>query len=48
MNWTTTNKTTGATVEEVATHEDVYCDSLCELFRNVTGLENRMPRVIFG
>jgi hypothetical protein len=38
----------GTTIKEVARHEDVYCDSLCELFRDVTGLETRMPRVIFG
>jgi hypothetical protein len=38
----------GMTVKEVATHEDIYNDMLCELFRNVTGLETRMPRVIFG
>jgi hypothetical protein len=38
----------GTTIKEASRHEDVYCDSLCELFRNVTGLETRMPRVVFG
>ena len=37
----------GTTIKEASRHEDVYCDSLCELFRNVTGLETRMPRIIF-
>ena len=31
----------------VSTHEDIYCDGLTELFRHVTGMETRMPR-IFG
>lgn len=35
-------------MKEIATHEDVYCDCLCELFRDVTGLETRMPNIIFG
>jgi len=38
----------GVKIKEASRHEDVYCDSLCELFRDVTGLETRMPRVIFG
>jgi hypothetical protein len=38
----------GTKIKEAARHEDIYCDGLAELFRNVTGLENRMPRVIFG
>ena len=33
-------------ITEVRTFEDVYCDQLEELFREVTGLETRMPRII--
>lgn len=27
-------------------HDDIYCDMLAGLFRDVTGLETRMPRLI--
>lgn len=32
----------------VKAYEDVYCDQLRELFTSVTGLETRMPRLIFN
>ena len=38
----------GNTVKEIAKHDDIYNDMLTELFRYVTGLETRMPRVVFG
>jgi hypothetical protein len=37
----------GVTVKEVSKHEDIYADMLGELFRDVTGLETRMPVVHF-
>ena len=33
--------------EEVKLFEGVYCDMLCSLFTEVTGLETRMPRIFF-
>lgn len=33
-------------ISEVRVFEDVFCDQLEELFREVTGLETRMPRII--
>ena len=33
-------------ITEVRTFEDVYCDQLEEIFREVTGLETRMPRIV--
>ena len=33
--------------EEVKRFEGVYCDMLCSLFTEVTGLETRMPKVFF-
>lgn len=34
----------GLKITTVSTHEDIYNDQLCELFRRETGLETRMPR----
>ena len=33
-------------IEVVAEYEDIYCDQLAEIFREVTGLETRMPKII--
>lgn len=30
----------------VSEHSEVYSDNLCELFRDITGLETRMPRIV--
>lgn len=32
--------------KDIKVYHDVWCDQLEELFREVTGLETRMPRVI--
>jgi hypothetical protein len=37
----------GVAVKEISKHEDIYSDMLGELFRDVTGLETRMPTVHF-
>ena len=33
-------------IKEIAAFEDIYCDQLEEIFREVTGLKTRMPRII--
>jgi len=33
--------------KEIKRVEGVYCDMLCSIFTDVTGLETRMPRIIF-
>lgn len=35
----------GMKVTEVTMVEDVYCENLAEIFRDITGLETRMPRI---
>ncbi len=35
----------GMKVTDVSMHEDIYNDSLLDLFRRETGLETRMPRL---
>jgi hypothetical protein len=30
----------------ISVHDDVYAEDLPELFRQVTGLETRMPRIV--
>lgn len=32
-------------LREIKRYEGVYCDTLCSLFTEVTGLETRLPRV---
>ena len=44
---TKTFKYTPAKEKDIKVFEDVYCDQLEELFRDVTGLETRMPRIIW-
>lgn len=34
-------------IPEVKRVEGVYCDMLCPIFTEVTGLETRMPRIFF-
>lgn len=36
-----------AVEKEVKQVEGVYCDMLCPIFTEVTGLETRMPRIFF-
>lgn len=36
------------TYKEVSTHEGIYNTDLAPLFRDVTGLETRMPTVFFS
>lgn len=38
----------GGKVTEVSSHDDVYFDQLPEIFRDATGLETRMPRMVRG
>ena len=38
----------GTTIKEVSTHEGIYNTDLAPLFRDVTGLETRMPTVFFS
>lgn len=35
-------------VKVISTHEGVYCDMLAELVREKTGLETRMPNIVFA
>lgn len=37
----------GSKYKVVSTHDGVYNDSLMELFRQETGLETRMPTILF-
>lgn len=39
-------KTRGYTYKVVRTVNDADCDNLAEIFRDVTGLETRMPRFV--
>lgn len=38
-------KTRGMKITEVASHSEVYCDTLASIFRNETGLETRLGTI---